>query len=758
MKNLSYRRYFLLLLTVFLLILAGLSSLSHGPKPKMDSVPLHEFSAGRALIHLSDMIGDNKPHPSGSAKNKEILQIISGKFSALGYEPEVQKTLACTPHYPGCTQVENFIAVLKGSGNGDAVMLTTHYDSVPAGPGAGDAGAGVASLIEIARILKAEPRPVNDVIFLITDGEEGGLRGAQGFATEHPLMKSVKLVINLEARGAAGPSTMFETQDGNRTLIKHFGKASKHPVANSLSFEIYKRLPNDTDYSIYKPMGVAGLNYAFTGDVALYHSARDDIAHLDKSSLQHHGDNALDAVRAFRNMDLSNIHSDTNATYFDLFGRVLLNWSSGLNLPLSIMALIVMAVATFKTHKSWRQDFLNTEACILVILLTVLIGFALSFPLGKWPELFYLDHPYPWPGRIALMTGAGFAPWVIAKLFRKNADISYNMLAVTVGVLLALLSLLAAILMTGAAYQFLVPALAMAIGFIIGLWRKHERFTWAVHLGLVTTAYMAIYHFIALEVIVPYSQAQLRMVPLIPLGLVLLPVFLRAGRKEPGTTKLLGFSLGVVTISATVLSFLLPGFTTSHPRNQNFMLQVDTQKRESYWLVGGYGDGDETFYTRAGFSDGPQDIMLYGINPQKSYIKKAKYRDLPPPQFNLVSDSLESGKRILIGDIKASNAGYGIHMRFPADSVPQDVFVNDKVAAKFGSKLRDSSIAIRGPGDYTYRVKLVYAKDTKVEFALEESISLTPDQTDGLDQFRLDVSAPGFDGDKVQVFRHLVFQ
>ena len=247
MKKLSPVRYFLILIAVFTLIFMGLSSISHGPKPKSADIALDQFSGERALVHLSDMIGDNKPHPTGSAENRRVLEVLQNKFAALGYETQVQKTLACTTHYPGCSQVENFIAVSIGSGSnhssGDAIMLTTHYDSVPAAPGAGDAGAGVAALIEVARILKAEPTGSNTVIFLITDGEEGGLRGASGFANEHEWMKNVKLVVNLEARGASGPSTMFETHPGNLALIRQFAKTNKYPVANSLSYEIYKLLP-----------------------------------------------------------------------------------------------------------------------------------------------------------------------------------------------------------------------------------------------------------------------------------------------------------------------------------------------------------------------------------------------------------------------------------------------------------------------------------------------------------------------------------
>jgi len=47
----------------------------------------------------------------------------------------------------------------RASSNRDVILLAAHYDSVPAGPGASDDGAAVASVLEIARILAARPAP-----------------------------------------------------------------------------------------------------------------------------------------------------------------------------------------------------------------------------------------------------------------------------------------------------------------------------------------------------------------------------------------------------------------------------------------------------------------------------------------------------------------------------------------------------------------------------------------------------------------------
>ena len=380
----------------------------------------------RAFADLQELVGNNEPHPSGSEENLRIRKLIEAKFEALGYAVEIQKALGCTLHYPGCTEVENIIVRHKGTGNGDAIMLTTHYDSVPAGPAAADDGAGVVAMLEIARIIKTGEPLKNDIIFLITDGEEGGLRGAAAFYDQHEMMKDVKLIVNLESRGVSGPSSMFETSTQNLEIIRGFARHTPHPVANSLSYEVYSRLPNDTDYSIYKPSGVMGLNFAFTGDVALYHSRHDNVENLDKTSLQHHGENMLATVHAFGNTDMSDLKSKTNATYIDVFGKFLLHWPAKLNLPLSLFSLIVIGMAVFRTRPGIGKIFLALGTVIAVLALTAGLGWVLSFPLGRWPDLFYLDHPYPWAGRLTMMAAALFAVWWLSYLTKNRSN--YNAL------------------------------------------------------------------------------------------------------------------------------------------------------------------------------------------------------------------------------------------------------------------------------------------------------------------------------------------
>jgi len=166
-----------------------------------------------------------RPHPIGSAANREVRDYIVQYFESLGLETEVQKTTVVYRHPFQAENptiignVENIFARLPGTGKGVGVnedlVLMAHYDSRADGPGAGDDASGTASIMETARIMTAGPTPRHDVIFLITDGEEMGLLGAQGFFRQHPAAQKAGLVLDFEARGSYGVSSMFETSDGN---------------------------------------------------------------------------------------------------------------------------------------------------------------------------------------------------------------------------------------------------------------------------------------------------------------------------------------------------------------------------------------------------------------------------------------------------------------------------------------------------------------------------------------------------------------
>ena len=283
----------------FLLFHAG----SRTPAPKPSAAPADQFAAGRALGDIAVMA--RVPHPIGSPANHRVRDYLIGRMTALGLSPRIQRgegdfqrTFGKTT-YIGGGDVENLIGLLPGRDRRlPALTLMAHYDSVPGSPGAADDLTGVASVLEIVRAIRASGVPARDVMVVFTDGEEAGLLGATAFFRGDPMASHVGFVMNLEARGGGGRATMFETGENNGGAIDLYRRTATRPVANSLTVFVYKHLPNDTDFTVAKARGIAGLNYAFIGRQFDYHSPSSTVAALDQGSVQHIGDQVLGTARA----------------------------------------------------------------------------------------------------------------------------------------------------------------------------------------------------------------------------------------------------------------------------------------------------------------------------------------------------------------------------------------------------------------------------------------------------------------------------
>jgi len=371
------------LILLFLLIVAAACILEEGPpEPVAATASPDVFSAERALAFLNAFA--TEPHPIGSAEHDRVREYLVSQLTNLGVLPEIQHTVGVTPRYQVAGTVENIVARLKGSsGATDAVALVAHYDSVAAGPGAGDDGAGVAGLLETLRALRAGPALQNDLIFLFTDGEEDGLLGASAFVAEHPWAKDAQVVINFEVRGNSGASQMFETSAGNGRLIDLFAQAAPHPSGSSLTYEIYKHMPNDTDMTVFKKSGAAGLNFAFIGHWEAYHTPLDNTQLLDRGSLQQHGENALSLARRLGNADLSQLQ-DRDAVYFSLPGNLFPHYSSRFIWPLAIGSGFFLLAVMFYAKGAWESRLLGLLAGLfahlgmLVLLLLLATGYILG--------------------------------------------------------------------------------------------------------------------------------------------------------------------------------------------------------------------------------------------------------------------------------------------------------------------------------------------------------------------------------------------
>jgi hypothetical protein len=364
------------------------------PQPVGIDAPSNVFSAARARAELVRLLDEEAAHPLGSAANDLVRSRLIERLTELGYEPQVQDTLGCSKLWPGCGRVKNVLVRIDGE-TPAALMLMAHYDSVPFAPGAGDDGAGVAALIEIARILRSEPKPHNSIVFAFTDGEEPGLLGAEAFFGKHPWANDVAAVINLEGSGSSGPVQLLRSTPDSGEIVDAYRKVASRAVASSVAEELFKRLPNNTDLTVAASAGKPGVDFAFAGERDHYHTARDSIDNLSDATLQHHGDNALPLARRLAGADL--LKRKPNYVYETLTPTVWLAYrpQTGLFVVIAVVALLGLA-----TWRRWQGIGHFLGACFIVAttlvtvvvfevaalaLLDLIVGARVAWPVNPWP-------------------------------------------------------------------------------------------------------------------------------------------------------------------------------------------------------------------------------------------------------------------------------------------------------------------------------------------------------------------------------------
>jgi hypothetical protein len=343
------------------------------PTPVPLTAPDTAFSSARAMAHVRAIA--DEPHPVGTPAHARAREYVVASLRSLGLQTEVQTATALLQRGTRvrAATVRNVVARIPGTRSTGAVALVSHYDSEVLTPGAADAASAVAAILEAARALRAGAPLANDVIVLITDAEEPGLLGAEAFVSEHPWARDVALVLNFEARGNSGPSYMFETGAWNGWRLRAFAGHDPHPVANSLSYEVYRRMPNDTDFTVFRRAGIVGLNFAFIDGAHTYHQSFDTPENLSEASLQHHGEHALALARHFGSVDLT-ATSGADAVWFNFPGLGLVVYPASWAIPLAVLVVALWAGALVWGLRSRRARVRDVVAGILLVPLALVLA------------------------------------------------------------------------------------------------------------------------------------------------------------------------------------------------------------------------------------------------------------------------------------------------------------------------------------------------------------------------------------------------
>ncbi|MGD9688578.1 MAG: M20/M25/M40 family metallo-hydrolase [Phycisphaerales bacterium] len=266
---------------------------------------------------------------------------IKDQVRALGYEPQTQRVVFGGRPRPDATPEqaaarartwENIILELPGKEHPNQVLIVgAHFDAVPDTPGADDNATGVATLLEMARVLKDRPmkRTVRLIFFNL---EEVGLVGSSQYAArfaERVSDKSEHLVgmISLEMLGfysdapgsqqapfkgldALGLPTVgdFIALAGvlsGREFIRQLEEQMRRaePACRTFVFDFSPIAPPDILRSDHAPFLLRGLPAVMLTDTANfrnphYHEPTDTIETLDLQRLTRTAAAVTQAVHA----------------------------------------------------------------------------------------------------------------------------------------------------------------------------------------------------------------------------------------------------------------------------------------------------------------------------------------------------------------------------------------------------------------------------------------------------------------------------
>ena len=636
-----------LLFALLAAILGVLLVRMSGPAPLPESAPSTSFSAIRAIHFERELLGGDIAHPVGTAAHDAIRDRLAAQFRTLGYDVTIQRTFACSAWWT-CSPIANVIARTPGEARPNALVLAAHYDSVPAGPGVSDDGVGVATILETARALRNEHFR-NPIVYLATDAEEVGLLGAEAFVADPALLRNAAAVINVDTRGTSGPSYLFETSRNNAWLARIIANALPRPATSSFYYDIYELLPNDTDLTVFKHAGLAGVGFGHIGRPVHYHSPLDNFANVTPSTMQDNGDHALAMARALAAVDLRQTSSG-NAVWFDVLSLFVVCWPQRFSLAVAIVAFLLLLVSAFNLRTRPRSITIGVAGFFLSLIAAFIVGLGVNWLSGlRANGAVWVAHPGPMIAAawlVGLLIAIVVAQRLAARAGGSGLFFGQALCWSAIGIALA-------IVLPGGSYLCIVPAMTCAISALL---RLNEGIA-----AIICASITAILVF-------PFGVALYDALgrPILPIIAVLIALaattfapFLAA---VAGLRRPLVASLAAAIIACVAMALIVPTYETNSPRHINIEYVDD-----------GVGPRWQTDVMRpeiaraAHFTEVPQKTYEWTEPPSRAYLAAAPELAIPPAEVQVVRD-VRQGRRHLTLHIRSNRNAPRISLIFHAPS------------------------------------------------------------------------------------------
>ena len=167
---------------------------------------------------------------------------------------DVKVRLDVQNSFPGPGKERNVVSDIKGSDPSEMVLLCAHFDSWDAAQGANDNGAGVAAVLEAARIFKLlGMQPKHTIRFVFFSGEEQLSNGSRAYVEQHKdELDKIRAVFNIDS--GAHPPLGFAIH--GRQDLEAISKTLLKPLAPLGADRVFLEADFDSDQETFI---VAGL-------------------------------------------------------------------------------------------------------------------------------------------------------------------------------------------------------------------------------------------------------------------------------------------------------------------------------------------------------------------------------------------------------------------------------------------------------------------------------------------------------------------
>jgi Zn-dependent M28 family amino/carboxypeptidase len=179
------------------------------------------------------------------------------------------------------------------------VIICAHHDSVPFTMGATDNAAGVAIVVELARLLSKQ-KPLFTYQFITFGGEELEMKGSQKFLEENSL-ENVALCMNFDSIGALPGEVLALTagQDEMIQWVTELAQTNKYPT------RCRRAATSGGDNIPFAASGIPTIHFACMGTTTekVAHTAIDTISNLSPWALFEVGNFAKRVIESLETVE-----------------------------------------------------------------------------------------------------------------------------------------------------------------------------------------------------------------------------------------------------------------------------------------------------------------------------------------------------------------------------------------------------------------------------------------------------------------------